>query len=215
MQTIKTISNISYNTIDHFEGVVTDLIRRGVIEWCYWIQHRPDKDDTKEHIHFVLKPSRRVDTASLRKEFLEKDLTNPLPLCCTTKWNYTNSMEDWLLYAVHDVAYLTSKGQFRREHYDFDDIRSTDPDALRNDWNMIDRTKYERLHFLYTAVEKQIPFALLVQDGVIPIPQRAQYEAQYNALLRLKYADPDLFENQPESEEYEQIRIDELPEDNA
>lgn len=191
MQTIRTISNISYNTIDHFEGVVFDLLRRGIIEWCYWILHQPDTDETKEHIHFVLKPSRRLDTTDLRKEFMEIDKTHPLPLCCTTKWNFTNSLDDWLLYVVHDVAYLMSKGQFRNIQYKFEDLRATDMDALRNDWNAVDITKYQRLYYLQKAVDDKVPFAVLVQQGVVPISQRAQYEAQYNGLIRLRYMDLD------------------------
>lgn len=189
MQTIRTISNISYNTIDHFQGVIYDLLRRGVIEWAYWICHKADTDETKDHIHFVLKPSKRLDTALLRKEFMEIDKNSPLPLSCTSKWNYTNSMDDWLLYAVHDTAYLMSKGQLRNITYSFDDLQSTDTDALRNDWNSIDRTKYLRLQFIENAVNDQVPFAVLVQQGVVPIAQRAQFEAQYNALIRLKYGD--------------------------
>lgn len=187
MQTIKTISNIAYNTIDHFEGVIMDLLQRGVIEWAYWISHEPDKDELKPHVHFVLKPSRRLDTAVLRKEFLEYDPRNPLPLCCTMKWNFTNSMDDWLLYVVHDPAYLVSKGQLRNITYSFEDLRATDYDALRMDWNAIDRTKFERLHFLEKAIEENTPFSVLVQQGIIPISQRAQYEAQYRALWYDKY----------------------------
>lgn len=187
MQTIRTISNISYNSLEFFEKKIKDLVLRGIIDWAYWIQHQPDSDEKRVHIHFVVKPAKRVDTSSLRDEFKEFDPLHPdKPLCCTAKWFNTNSMDDWLLYAVHDPAYLTSKGQRRNVLYQYKDLRATDYDALSNDWNAIDRAKYQRLKWLYDAVEGNVPFARLVQDGLIPIAQRQQYEFQYNALLALK-----------------------------
>lgn len=183
MQTIRVISNIDYNTPEFFRRKIEDWYERGIIDWCYWILHQPDTDETKAHIHFVLKPSRRVDTADLRKDLFEFDPTHPdKPLTCTNAWHFTNSMDEWLLYAVHDVAYLQSKGQVRNIRYDYDDLQATDYDALRADWNAIDRTRFDRLRVLYEAVEKGTPFFQLVQSGLIPITQRAQYEFQYNAL---------------------------------
>lgn len=186
MQTIKTISNISYNSLPFFESKIFDLVKRGIIDWAYWVCHVADTDETKDHIHFVLKPSKRLDTFQLKNEFNELDPLKPSkPLSVTSKWNYTNSMEDWLLYAVHDEAYLASKGQRRNVHYAFEDLKSTDEDALRADWNNIDFVKFSRMNRLANAVNKHIPFAVLVQQGVIPIAMRAQYECQYNALVHL------------------------------
>lgn len=180
MQTLKTISNISYNTIDFFETVIDSLVSDSVIDWAYWILHQADTDETKPHIHFVLKPSRRVDTAKLRERFIEIDLNNAKPLCCTVKWNFTNSLDDWLLYVIHDRAYLKAKGQQRNIHYAWAEVRATDYDALQADINAIDRTKFDRLSILAQAVKDSVPFFQLVQDGVIPIAQRSQFEKQYN-----------------------------------
>lgn len=186
MQTIRVISNIAYNSPDFFRKKMEEWVARRVIDWAYWIYHKADTDETKDHIHFVLKPSRRVDTAALREDLFELDPSHPgKPLTCTSSWHFTNSMDEWLLYAVHDVAYLATKGQKRNIRYDFKDIQATDEDALRNDWNMIDRTRFDRLRLLYEAVEKDVPFFQLVQSGVIPIVQRAQYEYQYKALAAM------------------------------
>lgn len=180
MKTIKTISNISYNSITHFEQCIKSLWARGIIDWAYWIYHRADVAETKDHIHFVLRPSARIDTAELRKFFNEVDPTHPdLPLTCTTKWEFTNSMDDWLLYSKHDPAYLKAKGATRNIFYEWSDIKSTDPDALRNDIQAIDMTKWNRLAKLEEYARKGYPFYQLVQDGVVPIAQRAQYQQQY------------------------------------
>lgn len=183
MKTFRTISNISYNSLAHFELQIRSLQARGVIEWAYWIYHLADTDETKDHIHFVLRPSSRIETNDLRKLFNEFDPTHPdKPLTCTCKWNFTNSMDDWLLYAIHDINYLKSKGQIRNHFYEWKDIRSTDPDALRSDINAIDMTKWNRLALLEKAARDGKPFFELVQNGVVPISQRAQYEQQYRAI---------------------------------
>ena len=186
MLTKRVISNIAYNTPEYFESIINGLLSRGIIDWAYWVYHLADTDETKDHIHFVLAPSARLDTSALRLEFMQPDPTHPSqPLCCTSKWRPTNSMDDWLLYAVHDPYYLASKGQLRRHQYTYEDLHSTDADALRNDWACINRMPYQRLQFLVDAIRDEVPFAVLVQQGVIPIAQRAQFEFQYNDLVRM------------------------------
>lgn len=177
MKTKRTISNISYNTPDYFEKVVNDLASRHIIEWCYWVNHEPDVDELKPHIHFVLKPSASLDTFDLRHAFMQFDPNNPqLPLTCTMMWRFTSEahMDDWLLYAVHDAAYLASKGQKRNKHYTFDDLKSTDPDALRASWFSIDRTKFSRIAQFLDLVNKGTAWVDIVSSGIFPM-------SQYNA----------------------------------
>ena len=125
-----------------------------------------------------------METADLRDFFKEHDPTNEKPRTCTARWQPTNSMDDWLLYAKHDPAYLASKGQYRRHHYKWDDIKATDEDALHADIAAIDMRKYLILEWLEDAARNQTPFFVLVQQGLIPIAQRSQFEFQYNALTK-------------------------------
>lgn len=184
MQTIRTLSNISYNSDDYFAAKIKELEKNGVIEWAYWIHHKADTDETKEHIHFTFKPSKRIDTAKLREFLFEFDPKSDLPLTCTKKWKPMNSMDDWLLYAVHDTAYLNSKGQYRKYHYDFQDLKATDYDALTADWQAINRKKYYIFDILEDYARRNIPFFVLVQQSIVPIAQRAQYQHQYEDILR-------------------------------
>lgn len=219
MQTIRTISNISFNSLEFFEHKVFELLKNGVIDWCHWIAHKAEDDEKKAHIHFVLKPSCRIDTNKLRQQFFELDATNALPLAPTTDWRPVSSMDDWLLYAVHDTDYLKSKRQTRKFAYMKKDIRSTDFDALNECWRNIDRTKYARLRALEDAVAHDIPFFVLVQDGIIPIAQRAQWQRQYMDLQyvgkhRYLADDGEQVEVNPSVEEVENKRMlidDELP----
>ena len=184
MQTIRVISNISYNTIEFFESKIAELVSLRRIDWAYWVFHLADEDELKDHIHFVLKPSKRLETADLRDFFKELDPNHDKPRTCTARWQPTNSIDDWLLYAKHDPAYLTSKGQYRRHHYEWKDIKATDEDALQADISCIDMRKYYILEWLEDAARSQTPFYVLVQQGLIPIAQRSQFEFQYNALRR-------------------------------
>lgn len=185
MQTIRTLSNVSYNTVEFFERKIEELEKRNIIEWCYWVHHEPDLDELKPHIHFTFKPAKRIDTKDFRDYLNEYDPENPLPRTCTKKFNPMNSMTDWLLYAVHDEAYLASKGEFRNIHYKYADLRATDYDALSSDWANIDWRKYRRTAIIQEAIEKRISFGALVRDGVIPVAQIAQFRMAYNELYEL------------------------------
>lgn len=151
MNTISLISNISYNTPEFFEAKIKALASgdKRLIDWAHWIIHSPEDDETKSHIHFVLKPSRRIDTNALRNEFIEspalfieaksqrgeKITENDFKPLGVLPFDKTKNISDWLLYAVHDVRYLLKKGQTRKHHYERKDVKSTDPDFLAVQWN--------------------------------------------------------------------------------
>lgn len=187
MNTISTISSISFNTPQFFEMKIKELSALGkgqIFDWCHWILHKPDTDQKKPHIHFVCKPSRRVDTNWLRQQFQEpvtdvgfiqeqiKNGVPPetflkplgvLPFCKTT------SMTDWLLYAIHDIGYLFKKGQNRNTHYDKSEVQSTDIDLLNAQWeDTADplQAMTQRVVELYTI--RQMSLSEIMQQGIIP-----------------------------------------------
>lgn len=192
MNTISTISNISFNTPDFFELKIRELckqVKGQVLDWAHWIVHQPDTDQSKAHIHFVCKPSRRVDTNWLRSQFVEPvppdmvkerlaaagdniteslivDISKPLGVLPFVK---TSSMTDWLLYAVHDVAYLFKKGQSRNIRYERSDVKSTDPDFLSAQWEETAdplQALTKRVVDMYTI--DQMSLGEIMQTGIIP-----------------------------------------------
>lgn len=189
MNTRRVISNITFNSLDFFGSVCDSLVSDNIVEWVYWIQHRPDTDDTKIHIHFVLQPSKTISTDSLRKRFLEVDINNSLPIMPLSKWYFTTSIDDWILYCLHDVDYLRFKGLTRNVHYDYSDFHATDLDSFHHDFCNINRSRFGTLSALNNAITSNLPFASLVQNGLVPINLRAQYEAQYRALKKLYMSD--------------------------
>lgn len=196
MNTIRVISSISFNTQPFFESVVGRLCKgdgdsKQILDWCHWVQHQPDSDQRKPHIHFVCKPSRRIDTNDLRKMFIEpqdqiiadrfargeikevrpEDLR---PLGCLP-FQATASMRDWLLYAIHDYHYLFTKGQQRTVHYERADVKSTDPDYLAEQWQETE----DPIQRMTDSVVKmltieQMTYSQVLQTGLIP-PNMAYY----------------------------------------
>ena len=203
MKTRRLLSNISFNTAAYFKSVAGVLVKDRYIDWCYWIVHEADTDDKKKHIHFVFQPSRSIDTAIFNSKFNEWEwiisddleqckVMNYRPLKPTLKYQYCISLDDWFLYCKHDYDYLNAKGLTRNYAYNWEDFRSTDTDSLEHDINNIDFTKVNRMKFLKEGVMSSVPFAVLVQNGKVPIQWRQQYEKQYEALRRYLRARGDI-----------------------
>lgn len=182
MQTTKLISTISYNTPAFLKGKLYTLVQQGIIEYAHWIYHKPEKDETKEHAHLVLKPNRRLDTSALRNEFLElvtgeEKPRNVLPF-------QSSKMKDWILYAVHDKYYLLRKNQNRAITYQKSDLHSTEYDLLEEDWRDAHEGEDGRIKQVIEAARGGVPFATLLEMGVIPINLLFQFKDIYQNFFR-------------------------------
>ena len=147
-----------------------------------YIHHKADVDGKKEHFHVYIQPSKRIDTAFLVNDSIEIDPENPdKPF----KMNvFRNSKEeDWILYGLHDEAYLTEKGMSRNEHYEVDDIRSTCDDTLME---MVSRAfdyRNNKLEFrIIDAVRKNLSWYQIVASGMIPLNKIGGAKIMYSAL---------------------------------
>ena len=201
MNTIRTISNVSFNTVAFFESKIAELCKVGkgqVLDWAHWIVHQPDTDQKKAHIHFVCKPSRRVDTNWLRQQFQEpitdtsyvqaelakgrspEDILKPLGVL---PFQITTSMSDWLLYAIHDIHYLYKKGQNRNTHYERSDVKSTDPEFLASQWDETNdplQALTQRVVQMYTI--EQMSLAEIMQAGMIQPNQVYYFKTLFDSL---------------------------------
>lgn len=173
MQTSRLISTISYNSSAFLSGRLSDLVKKGVLEYAHWILHKPDSDEKKSHFHLVLQPNKRLNTEALRKEFVELSSDSSKPL--GVQPFRVSKMSDWLLYAVHDRAYLLQKGLQRSIFYGFDDLQSTEPDFLLQQWREASEGENQRLKQVLDLVAAGEDFMSLVQRGVIPLNQYFQY----------------------------------------
>ena len=123
MRTSKSVSTISYNSDEFLTAKIEYWKRIGLIEYAMWIRHQPDEDNKKSHCHVFIKPAQLIQTTTFEIESTEIDPLNPdKPFKMIS---FRNSKEsDWLLYAIHDKAYLLEKNLERNIYYSFDDVRS-------------------------------------------------------------------------------------------
>ena len=122
MRTQRSFSTISYNTDTFLNQKLGELEKRRAISFWCWIDHYPEDDELKRHKHVFIIPNGQIDTDTVRKELEEIDLKDPLgkPLGCMLM--RPSKFDDWYLYGIHDTAYLASKGQTRKHHYQESDI---------------------------------------------------------------------------------------------
>lgn len=185
MKTSKPFSTISYNTADYLTNKLDDLFQRRVIDFYAWIKHYPEEDESKEHKHLYIVPNGRVDTDQVLLYLIENDPQNPTrPFVCLRP--RSSKFADWYLYALHDTAYLASKGQARKYHYGIADIVSADNDYLIEEIHQIDFAKINRLASLREAVTRGVSFEELLYNGSIPIQQTYAYRQAYDLMSHYK-----------------------------
>lgn len=182
MKTSKPFSTISYNSIDFLSIKLQELTQRRVINFYSFVYHFKEEDERKDHIHLIVFPNGQYQTDALQDYLLEpdmKDLTKkPLGImpCQSSKWG------DWYLYCSHDSAYLASKGQVRKYHYNEEDFYSSDSDYLHELIHTIDRTKYAKTQDFVNQVKMGIPLGEMLLKGQIPAPQFNQWKSMYEYL---------------------------------
>lgn len=182
MKTRLAFSTISYNTPAFLELQLENLRSAGVITFWAYILHSPEDDEAgkKYHMHVWILPNKSVDTDAFLANFLEPDLKHPSkPLKCLSARS-SKSFSDWYMYAIHDSAYLLSKGQSRRYHYSKDDIVSSDSDDLNRFIHEIDFLEQSPYFRMVQAMKDGIGFNDYFRRGGVPIPQIRQFEYAWN-----------------------------------
>lgn len=140
MRTSKSFEIVSYNTLPFLENKISEMKKAKIFEFAFWIRHKPDTDEKKEHNHIYVIPAKMIQTMDITEEFKEPDWTKEhpeeMPLGArierTSNYDFKNSKwDDALLYSIHDKIYLRNKGLTRNIHYEWKDLKSTDEDFLQ------------------------------------------------------------------------------------
>lgn len=190
MRTKRLISTIAYNSLAGLEIRFDKLLSANLMDWAHYIWHEPEADEEKGHWHIVLQPATTLDTKALSRMFDELPWGQTRAVGCIP-WRYS-VLDDWLLYAIHDSAYLASKGQTRKHHYARTDVRSTSPELLAEQWKEINLSRYGLGQTLAEAAEKRVPWERLIVSGVIPSSSWTFWrEVYYSLLSSEKNAPPD------------------------
>lgn len=106
MATQKPISTISYNTEAFLKEKLEIWLQSHIIQAYQYICHKGEDGD-KDHIHVRVEPNKKLDPMDLIEQLREFQIGKDKPLGCRPF--RPSKEEDWLLYAVHDSAYLKLK----------------------------------------------------------------------------------------------------------
>lgn len=122
MRSTKSISSIAYHRPAVFRALTDSLRKADAIGPCLWIAHEGEGDD-KPHIHLVLLGGFRTYDTSKVGTLWGVDVQGDKTASVSALWRVSRSINDWLLYAVHDTKYLALKGLERESAYTWDDIQ--------------------------------------------------------------------------------------------
>ena len=191
MQTSKKISNITYNTPLWLQHKLNDLKEAGYIEFWAFFDHKPEMEkdnlaNKKRHIHFFIKPNKRIDTMKLSRELWQYEIGSNKPLKPTDDWHIVNSWPDWWLYGLHDPEYLRHKGLEREFHYQYSDCYCSDLETLERMVSFIDLSEVYRKEIIYQAADAGLSFKQAMARGVFGEKPQA-FAALYSALLNDHY----------------------------
>lgn len=170
MRTSKPCSTISYNSAEFLTIKLNELIKRGHLDFWAYIDHHAEEDETKDHKHLIVFPSKLLDTNQLKEDLKELDLKNPLQPLGVMPFR-SSKFADWYLYVIHDSGYLASKGQKRKYHYTDSDLVCSDTDYFIELKHTIDWTKINTLGRVIQAAESGETFVEFIKSSNIPLQQ--------------------------------------------
>lgn len=103
------LSVISYNSIPFAKAKLNEMRNEGYIMDYNIMPHLADTDDKKDHRHILVIPNGMIDWSDFRNRMQEFDPSNPLKPLGVSTFETCNSIDDWILYVLHDEVYLEWK----------------------------------------------------------------------------------------------------------
>lgn len=195
MRTQKNISNICYYTPDYLSSLLAVLRGADAIGPCYWVAHKGEDGD-KDHIHIVFLGGVRVyDTERLIGFFPPQFMPGGSKAGMTARWTVSKSLDDWLLYAVHEPTYLMRKGQFKKHAYPWADIKclADDKDLLVRDIasakEALEQGADKAYRILRYCVANRWTWQEVICKGMLPIGILRNAYQVYDALCRAQGLD--------------------------
>lgn len=174
MRTKQIISTICYNNVEYLERKLKELIVSDKIDFWAFVKHIAENDETKDHIHLIVYPSKAIDTKELDDYLLEPQGVDKLPLGTCRLWHivHEKNVNDYFLYVLHDLRYCRLKGYDKRKYtYTIEDFRTSSKEALEDNIN----TAYHRSEFSYNntlrhmAIDTNVSAYDIVKNGYVDI----------------------------------------------
>lgn len=186
MATKQPLSSISYNTKDFLVSTLEHLRYMQIISYYEFIEHQPDVDGTKKHIHLICFPCKGVNPETFRQYFVEKIADSENPLQCMPF--RTSNYGDWYWYALHDKDYLKSKQMERNCFYKDDDVFSPMRDfheQLVSEHPLINYCKLSDMlirDIVFKSVQNGISLNDILKNNMIPLGKTQSVIHLYNAI---------------------------------
>jgi hypothetical protein len=163
---------------------LTELAGCKLVSFWAIVEHLPEDDEggKKKHLHVYIEPSKLIQTDDLKEQFKEFDPTNPAkPLGCISF--HTSKFADWYLYALHDKAYLASKGESRTYHYHPEDVLTSDEDELLFKVRTINLLAVSPYQAMIDAQAQGVTWEEFFRRGTVPLPQVSLWEKAWFLLV--------------------------------
>lgn len=214
MRTSKAISTISYNSQEFLVNKLNELIEAHTISDYYFINHFPEQDEKKAHIHLFIQPNKLIDTMYLQDYFKEVDINNlnAKPLKCIDF--RLSKLDDWFLYCLHYEPYLSTKCESREFHYTKDDFVYYDEDNFDYNYNHALKGSdfAHNNQILNVMFDSNINPIELLKIGAVPINLASQLNAinfmrgHYGTLERGNHKNHEVYEDEVEIESLEELK---------
>lgn len=192
MRTSKSISNIGYMSSSAFQVRADDLRRSGAIGPCFWIAHKAETNETKDHLHILLPGDCMVyETIGLDGLF-GYEITPNGKATLTSLWRKTKDITEWLLYAIHEGSYLAHKGQFNKTPYSWTDVKCTKGDeALLSSFideakEALDNQGDKVYKYVRMAIKQGWSWRKLATSGLLPIATLGNARYLYDTMLEME-----------------------------
>lgn len=174
MKTVKPISTISYDSISDLIKKCDNLITEKKIDNYFFVLHRAECDETKDHIHLYLDGIQKKDTDLIRTQLMNNSISSNGEIiknysCMPFR---TSNFHDAYLYFTHNCDYLACKGQKREYHYTLENVITNDHDWLIDLTHQIDYSKIKNSTAdILTRIDNGEDLFSLVIDGTIRLNQ--------------------------------------------
>lgn len=177
MRTAKPVATVSYNSPEFLKSKLEELIRNRKISDYMFIEHEPESDESKRHIHLFIVPNTLIDTMDLQ-DFLKEPCNNSKkPLGCI---DFRKSQDDdWILYCEHYLPYLASKCQSREWVYEKEQFMFHDEDTFNRKYLHAHKASAwaQRNQILEMLKSNELTPTDLINNGTIPLNLAGQLNA--------------------------------------
>lgn len=171
MRTSKNLSLVSYNSLDFLHTVLEKLVSDGIVENYWYVPHKADKGENKDHTHVYVFPAGTIDTETFKKAFNEFSADSDKPLGVvlknkkTGKINTVDSVPDAYWYSIHDSGYLDKKQEERNiKDYPVESIVWSSPE-FQQEVETVAAEFYEELQESFTGKTKDAQIYWALENG--------------------------------------------------